>query len=204
MITPQMVCESITLHYDGGLLTYNNQVTEAVCDPELEKRESGLLAKYLLERFRPRTMLDIGCARAGLMKTLYNSGVDLYGLREHTEIHELDHELPVSRISMCDLERDYWKSPARYDLIWTASAATHVGRSADNLADTIVTNLAKGGVLVLTPPPEERLAAQAWGEEWTRRLQEAGFSLLQDETDRLRRVTHRVGSEGEELVFVKA
>lgn len=204
MITPQMVCDSISLYYEGGLLRYNNHTAPEVSDPELEKRDSGLLARYLLERFRPRMMLDIGCARSDLLKILYKSGVDLYGIREHTEILELDEEFPLSRISLCDLERDYWKSPVKYDLIWTASAAHRVGRSAENLSDTIVTNLARGGVLVLTPPPAKEGAGSGWIEDWIKRLEDVGLTLLKEETDRIRRVTHRVGCEGKELIFIKA
>jgi hypothetical protein len=203
MITPQMVCESISLYYEGDLLRYNNHDSLEERDPEIEKWESGMLAKYLLDRFQPRMMLDIGCDRTELIKILHKSGVDLYGIREHTEIVELDEDLPVSRISMCDLGRDYWKSPVKYDLILTASAANHVGRSAENLSDTIVSNLAKGGVLVLMPPADNKNAGAAWIEEWQGRLQDAGLSLLKDETDRIRRVTHRVGSMGKELIFMK-
>jgi ADP-heptose:LPS heptosyltransferase len=204
MITPQMVSESISLYYQGGLLRYNKHTSPQIYDPELEKRESGLLAKYLLERFRPRMMLDIGCARSELVKILYSSGVDLYGIRPHTEILELDEDLPTSRISLCDLEKDYWKSPVKYDLILTGSAANYTGRSADNLSDTIVSNLAKGGVLIVTPPPEQHDPGAGWVEEWSKKLQDSGLTLLDEETDRIRRVTHRVGCEGKELVFMKS
>lgn len=203
MITPQMVCESISFFYEGGLLRYNNHATSDVHDPELEKRESGLLANYLVERFRPRMMLDIGCQRKELLKTLYKSGVDVYGIIEHTKIIELDEDFPTSRLSMCDLDKDYWKSPVKYDLIWTSSIENDVGRSADNISDTIVSNLAKGGFLVLTPPPDTHHLGPGWMENWLERLQALGLTLLKEETDRIRRVVHRVGSEGRELIFMK-
>jgi hypothetical protein len=53
------------------------------------------------------------------------------------------------------------------------------------------------------PPADNKNAGAAWIEEWQGRLQDAGLSLLKDETDRIRRVTHRVGSMGKELIFMK-
>lgn len=203
MITPQMVCDSISMFYEGGMMSYNNHVTPSGIEPELDKRDSVMLAKYLVERFRPRMMLDIGCRRTELLKTIYKSGIDVYGLHEDTKIIEVDEEFPLSRISLFDLTKNYWKSPVKYDLIWTGNAFEHIGRSAENLSDTIVSNLKKGGVLVITPPPQALEAGVYWVDEWITRLSEAGLTFLEDETDRIRRVTHRVGCEGKEIVFVK-
>jgi hypothetical protein len=203
MITPEMVCESISLFYEGGLLRYNNESSPRGGNLEFAKQQDGLLAKYLIERFRPRMMLDIGCGRSEVLKSLYKSGIDVYGILEHTQIIELDEDFPLSRVSMCDLERDYWKSPVKYDLIMTSTAATHVGRSADNFSDTIVSNLAKGGFVVITPPSDTHHVGPGWIESWLKRLQDSGLTLIRDETDRIRRVTHRVGSEGKELIFMK-
>ena len=203
MITPQMVSESISMYYEGGMLRYNNFMLPTGMEPELDKRDSVLLAKYIVERFRPRMMLDIGCNRAELLKTIYKSGVDVYGLQEETEIILTDEEFPMSRISCFDLNQNYWKSPVKYDLIWTGNAFNYIGKSADNLADTIVSNLKKGGVLVVTPPPEAHDAGVLWGDEWVERLSGVGLTMLEDETDRIRRVTHKVGSKGTELVFMR-
>jgi hypothetical protein len=42
-----------------------------------------------------------------------------------------------------------------------------------------------------------------WGDEWVERLSGVGLTMLEDETDRIRRVTHKVGSKGTELVFMR-
>jgi len=203
MITPQIVSEAISMHYEGGMLKYNNFMMPTGMEPELDKRDSVMLAKYVVERFRPRIMLDLGCKRTELLKTIYKTGIDIYGLRSETEIIITDEEFPASRISSFDLATSYWKSPVKFDLIWTGSALEFSGRTADNVADTILSNLKKGGVLVVTPPPQAHEAALNWIDDWIERLSKIGLTMLEDETDRLRRVTHRVGNKGTELVFMR-
>jgi hypothetical protein len=134
---------------------------------------------------------------------MYRSGVDVYGLKEETEIIFTEEEFPSSRLSLSDLSRTYWKSPAKFDFIWTGSALDYAGRSAENFSNTIVNNLAKGGILVVTPPPEFERVGDGWAEQWIERLQRSGLRLLPEETDKIRRVTHRVGQEGGEFVFMR-
>lgn len=203
MITPQIVSESISMHYEAGMLKYNNFMTPTGLEVEIDKRDSVILAQYVVERFRPRIMLDIGCKRSELLKTIYKTGIDIYGLQGNTEIILTDEEFPVSRISSFDLTHSYWKSPVKFDLIWTGSALELSGKTADNVADTIMSNLKKGGVLVVTPPPQSHDSALNWVDEWVDRLAKVGLTMLEDETDRIRRVTHRVGSKGSELVFMR-
>lgn len=203
MITPQVVSDAISMHYEGGMLKYNNFMMPTGMEPELDKRDSVMLAKYVVERFRPRIMLDLGCKRTELLKTIYKTGIDIYGLRGETEIILTDEEFPASRISSFDLTTSYWKSPVKFDLIWTGSALEFSGRIADNVADTILSNLKKGGVLVVTPPPQAHDAAMNWMDDWIERLSKIGLTMLEDETDRIRRVTHRVGNKGTELVFMR-
>lgn len=203
MITPQMVSESISMYFEGGMLRYNNFAQPDGLEPDFDKQDSVLLAKYIVERFRPRMMLDIGCKRAELLKTIFKSGVDVYGLKHDTEIILTDEEFPMSRISLFDLSKNYWKSPVKFDLIWTGSAFEHHGKAAENVSDTIVSNLKKGGHLVIAPPPEGQGGGIQSADEWVERLVKAGLTLLPDETDRIRRVTHTVGSKGKEFIFVR-
>jgi ADP-heptose:LPS heptosyltransferase len=203
MLTPQMVCDRISMYYSGGLLSYNNQKTNNEFDKSIEVRDSVLLAKYIVERYRPKMMLDIGCKRKDLLTSMYRSGIDVYGLKEETEIIFTEEEFPSSRLSLFDLSRAYWKSPAKFDFIWTGSVLDYAGRSAENFSNTIVNNLAKGGILVVTPPPEFERVGDGWAEQWVERLKKSGLKLLPEETDKIRRVTHRVGQEGGEFVFMR-
>lgn len=200
MITPEMVSERISMYYEGGLLSYDDTSPSAV-RADSPKREAARIAQYLVERFRPALMLDIGCQRPDLLTSVLTSGVDVYGLREDTKLIFLDEEFPHARVSLFDLGVDYWKSPTKFDLIWTASAMEHMDRSADHLLDTVTCNLKKGGFLVVAPPPEKERASTGWTELWKERLERSGFELLAEETERIRRLTHRVGQAGAELVF---
>jgi hypothetical protein len=56
---------------------------------------------------------------------------------------------------------------------------------------------------VVTPPPEFENVGDSWGEQWIDRLTKTGLKFLPEETDRIRRVTHRVGREGSEFVFMR-
>jgi len=200
MITPDLVSERISMYYEGGLL-FHDDVSPSAIRADSPKREAARVAQYLVERFRPALMLDIGCHRPDLLASVLTSGVDVYGLREDTKLIFLEEEFPHARVSLFDLGVDYWKSPTKFDLIWTASAMEHVGRSAEHLLDTVTCNLKRGGFLVLAPPPDKERASPTWAELWRERLERVGFELLSEETERMRRVTHRVGQAGAELVF---
>lgn len=203
MITPELVCEQISMYYGGGLLKYNNHSSDPEFDKGVEVQNSVLLAKYIVERFRPQNMLDIGCARKEFLKSIYKSGVDVYGLRGETQIVFADEEFPASRVSLFDLTRAYWKSPTKFDFIWTANASEYTGREADNFSQTVSSNLKKGGVLVVTPPSGIDAVTSEWSDRLIEKLASVGLKFLPEETNRIRRVTHRVGKEGQEFVFVR-
>jgi ADP-heptose:LPS heptosyltransferase len=203
MITPQMVCSRISTFFSGGLFAYNNSSELPETGLEAEKRESLNLAKYLVERFRPRTMLDIGCKRQEFLKNILYSGVDVYGVRGETQIVISDEEFPTARISIADLSKHYWKAPIKFDLISTATTSAYTGRSAQYFADTVISNLKRGGVLVIAPSSVDPSFVDAREDDWLKRLSQSGLKYLSEETDRIRRLTHRVGYQGKELVFVK-
>jgi hypothetical protein len=137
------------------------------------------------------------------LKSIYKSGVDVYGLQGETQILFADEEFPASRISLFDLTRAYWKSPTKFDFIWTANATEYTGREADNFSQTVSSNLRKGGVLVVTPPPGVEAVTSEWTDRLIDKLSSVGLKFLPEETDRIRRVTHRVGNEGKEFVFMR-
>jgi SAM-dependent methyltransferase len=188
------------MYYKGGQLFYDD-VSPSAVRADSPKRQAARVAQYLVERFRPTLMLDIGCHRPEMLASVLTSGVDVYGLREDTKFIFLDDEFPHARVSLFDLGVDYWKSPTKFDLIWTTSAMDHVDRSAEHLLDTVTCNLKRGGFLVLAPPPDKERASSTWSELWRERLERTGFELLNEETEKIRRLTHRVGQAGTELVF---
>jgi ADP-heptose:LPS heptosyltransferase len=202
MITPKMVSERIEQYYAGGLLDYNKD-TAAIPLEQRVTNQGINIAHYIVERFRPTTMLDIGCKSVDILKFIIKSGVDAYGLQEDTKIFFLDDDLPKSRISLFDLSRDYWKSPAKFDMIMATNIIEHSGKSAENLFDTMYCNLKPGGVLILTPPNDLKSYSENWAEIWVDKLKNAGLSLLDEETEKLRRLTHRVDRRGAEYVFMR-
>lgn len=202
MITPQMVSERVENYYAGGLLEYNK--VPGIVPHETRVAAQGLkVAHYLVDRFKPTTLLDIGCKNLEIFKSIVQSGVDAYGLHEDTKIFFLDQELPKSRISLFDLTQDFWKSPSKFDLVLASNTLDHAGRSADNLFDTMYCNLRPGGVLILTPPQDLKSYSSQWATDWVEKLTGAGLKLMDEETEKLRRLTHRVGQPGAEYVFIR-
>jgi hypothetical protein len=202
MITPKMVSDRIEMYYAGNLLEYNRD--NLVVPKEQRVAAQGTtVARYLVERFQPRTLLDIGCKTPALLKSIMASGVDAYGLQEDTKFFFLEDELPKSRISWFDLSQGYWKSPAKFDMIMATNVTDHSGKSADNLFDTVFCNLKPGGVLVIAPQSANGTSSTHSMRAWVEKLNGAGLILLDDETDKLRRLTHRVGQESWEYVFAR-
>jgi hypothetical protein len=69
MITPKMVTDRIEMYYAGGLLEYNPD--NLVIPKEQRVAVQGAtVARYLVERFQPRTLLDIGCKTPALLKSI--------------------------------------------------------------------------------------------------------------------------------------
>jgi hypothetical protein len=202
MITPKMVTDRIEMYHKGGLFHYNPDELAVPVEQRMAV-QGATVARYLVERFQPVSMLDIGCKTPDILKSIMASGVDAYGLQEETKLIFVDDELPKSRMSWFDLSQGYWKSPAKFDMIMATNIIAHSGRSADNLFDTVFCNLKPGGVLVLTPPADVRGHSPNWANVWLDKLKKAGLVLLDDETEKLRRLTHRVDQRGAEYIFMR-
>lgn len=202
LITPKMVTDRIEMYYASDLLEYNSDNLAVPREQRVAMQETTV-ARYLVERFQPRTLLDIGCKTPSALKAIMASGVDAYGLQEDAKFFFLEDELPKSRISCFDLSQGYWKSPAKFDMIMTTNIIDHSGKSADNLSDTVLCNLRPGGVLVVAPSTQSGSPSAQSIRAWIERLSKAGLVLLNEETDKLRRLTHRVGQDSWECVFTR-
>jgi energy-coupling factor transporter ATP-binding protein EcfA2 len=88
-------------------------------------------------------------------------------------------------------------------MIMATNVTDHSGKSADNLFDTVFCNLKPGGVLVIAPQSANGTSSTHSMRAWVEKLNGAGLILLDDETDKLRRLTHRVGQESWEYVFAR-
>lgn len=149
------------------------------------------LLRYVLDRFRPRSVLDFGCGTGRTLDYLLARGLDVQGvegsakaisLAKHTErIRRHDFENPLA------LGRSF-------DLLWCFEVVEHI-RPAK--ADVLLDSLARhADVLVISAARPGQGGDGHFNEQppeyWIARLQRRGFSLLPDETAALRAipVTH--------------
>ena len=71
------------------------------------------LAKFIVEKFQPKSVLDIGCAKGYLVKSFTELGIDAYGIDISTyAINNCLSEVR-SKLKQCDIERE--KLPFRDD-----------------------------------------------------------------------------------------
>jgi SAM-dependent methyltransferase len=86
----------------------------------------GHIADHLVARFRPRRVLDVGCAMGILVESLVDRGVDAYGLDiSEYAIGESRPDIR-HRLQVCDVLSEPPAAAAGYDLVVSIEVAEHL------------------------------------------------------------------------------
>lgn len=156
------------------------------------------LLDFVLDRFRPRSVLDFGCGTGRTLDLFLERGLDAHGVegsaraislaRRPDRIRRHDFEKPL------DLRR-------KFDLLWCFEVVEHI-RPAK--ADLLLDSLARHSDLVVISAARPGQGGDGHFNEqqpeyWIKRMKSRGFMLLPEETAALRAlpVTH----SGNLLVF---
>ena len=155
---------------------------------------------YVLNRFHPKSVLDLGCGTGRTLDHFLAQGLDAQGTEGSSKGISLARH--PERIRQHDLERPL-DLGRRFDLLWCFEVAEHIRPAkADVLLDTIARH---SDLVVLSAARPGQGGDGHFNEQppeyWIERMQRRGYELLREETEALRAIpeTH----SGNMLMFRK-
>ena len=139
----------------------------------------------ILERFKPTSVLDVGCGTGGSLSFFVEKGLDAMGVegsalaisknRNSERVRRHDLEIPL------DLGR-------RFELVWSFEVAEHLRpEKAETFLDTLTRH---SDLVVMSAAPKGQGGDGHFNEQppeyWIGLMDGRGYRLLQEETERLR------------------
>lgn len=153
---------------------------------------------YVLHRFQPRSVLDLGCGTGRTLDYLLARQLDAQGTEGSAKAISLARH--PERIRRHNLEKPL-DLGRRFDLLWCFEVVEHIRPAkVDVLLDTIVRH---SGLIVLSAAHPGQGGDGHFNEQppeyWIERMKRRSFALLREETEALRAIpeTH----SGNMLVF---
>ena len=139
----------------------------------------------ILERFKPRSVLDVGCGTGGSLAFFVEKGLDAMGVEgsalaisknpnaERVRRHDLEIPLDLGR---------------RFDLVWSFEVAEHLRpEKAETFLDTLTRH---SDLVVMSAAPKGQGGDGHFNEQppeyWIGLMNRRGYGLLREETDQLR------------------
>ncbi len=121
------------------------------------------IAPYLLETFRPRSIVDIGCGTGTWLKAFQNLGVqDLLGMDgEYVDVSML--QIEQSAFQVADLSKPL-RSHRKYDMVISLEVAEHIPASAS--ADFIHSLTALSDIVVFSAAIPGQGGTYHINEQW--------------------------------------
>lgn len=159
---------------------YNKSFYDNNCGISYDKAEIWTnlfenIAKNIVERFSPKTVLDAGCAYGYLVKALRNLGVDAYGIdiSEHA-ISKADKDIqPFVAVHSIteELPSDF---PKKFDLVITIEVLEHISPEDGKQAIKLLCSYAN--TIIFTSSPDDIVdrfhlnvqQAEYWAKEFAR------------------------------------
>jgi len=130
--------------YDASY--YSNDIEGAAAT------SAPIIASSILERFAPRTVMDVGCGTGALLEEFRNRGCKVAGL-EYSDAalaYCRQRELDVTRFN---LEEDTLSaSTPRFDVVLSLEVAEHIPESAANRYVGVLSQLASVVAISAAPP----------------------------------------------------
>lgn len=137
---------------------------------------------YLVERFRVRSMIDVGCGPGGMI---------YYALRKGIKAVGVDGDPNVARDCPIIIEHDYTKKPlyvGEFDLGWAVEFLEHVEEQfIPNYMETFRACRHVFVTAAVPGQPGHHHVNCQWGDYWIARFQEAGFVWDEETTEGVRR-----------------
>jgi SAM-dependent methyltransferase len=91
----------------------------------------SIIAEGIVQYFRPRRVLDVGCGGGRLLQNLLDFGVDCLGLEYSSAALEICRARSVP-VDMVNLELDDWKASEGFDLVVSTEVGEHLPAESAN------------------------------------------------------------------------
>ena len=143
------------------------------------------LIKYLVDRFKPVTVLDVGSGPFGSKKIFNAQGVQWVWCIDGDDqlLSRDDLQEHLITFSVVDLERSSYRFPTTFDMVFSYECAEHIG-NVDNYIETITVNC--GRILVITHALPNQGGYHHVNEQddeyWITRITSKGFEYLEKES----------------------
>ena len=156
------------------------------------------LLRYVLDRFRPASVLDFGCGTGRTLDHFLAQGLDASGVEGSAKAISLAQR--PDRIRRHDFERPL-DLGRKFDLLWCFEVVEHI-RPAKS--DVLLDSLARHADLIVLSAARPGQGGDGHFNEqppeyWAERMRSRGFALLPEETAALRALP--VSLSGNMLVF---
>jgi len=167
--------------------------------------KSALL--YLVEKFKIKTLLDVGCGPMGVVQDALDIGLDAYGVDGDVDILYMEN-IPTNRLSIHDFTVSPWKSPKKFDGIWSVEVAEHINEEfVLNYLYTISDNLENNGVLLFT----HAVPGQGGyhhvnckpSEYWIQKFKDVDIHMMKIESKEIRELAKNTTISDRAMVFLK-
>lgn len=134
---------------------------------------------YLVERFNVKSMLDVGCGTAGMVKYAQELGIEALGI-------DGDPNMGNEYVATHDFTEGTFIPPQDYDLIWSVEFVEHV---EEKYIGNFLKTFEHGKVLMMTHAVpgqggHHHVNCQ-WSDYWITKL-EAKWTLDQEATNHIR------------------
>jgi SAM-dependent methyltransferase len=113
-------------------------------------------AKFLISKFSPKKVLDVGCSTGLLVKALVDHGIDAYGVEGSDYALSQVHPSIKDRVKKVNFESDVMPfADSSFDLITGFYVTEHI-HAIDHFAEEMHRILVKGGIAWFITPDGDR------------------------------------------------
>lgn len=142
---------------------------------------------YLVQKYKPITVLDVGSGPMGSKKIFHDFGVQwvwcIDGDDQILYRDDLRDEGHLNTFSIVDLERSAYRFPTTFDMVFSYECAEHI-TNVDNYVDTITINC--GRILAITHALPGQGGHHHVNEKddayWIDKITKKGFKYLENES----------------------
>lgn len=141
--------------------------------------------EYLVDKFHPITVLDVGSGPFGSKKIFHDFGVQWVWCIDADDqlLYRDDLKDQLGTFSVVDLERSAYRFPTMFDMVYSYECAEHI-EHVDNYIETITVNCAR--ILVITHALPNQGGHHHVNEQldtyWIDKITKKGFKYLEKES----------------------
>lgn len=144
---------------------------------------------YLVRRFKPTTVLDVGSGPMGSKKIFHDFGIKLVWCIDGDDqlLYREDLREHLNTFSIVDLERSPYRFPTTFDMVFSYECAEHI-KNVDNYVETVTINCGK--ILAMTHALPGQGGYHHVNEQddayWIDKITKKGFKYLESRSKKCR------------------